>query len=154
MSGNKKFLMVVAALALIAALFVGVFSGAPSQVSAAPAAAPTPQTFNPSRADANIMVWANVKSITADTRWCADARNYNAADVQYAIDQGTVNTTTLKLQFSNDMVSFVDGATLVSANAADADSLNRQLVYGRYVCVFADVTNSNAIVITAIGVAK
>lgn len=140
---------------LIVSLFVfSLFLPGSQDAYAAPLGAPTPQTFNPSRTDANVVTWANAKSITADTRWCADVRNYNGADVQWIIDQGTVNTTTLKLQFSNDNVNFVDGATLVSANAADANSLNRQLIYGRWVCVYADLTNSNAIVITAIGVAK
>lgn len=153
MNRNKKFLLALASFVLVAALLVSLFGGAP-QVNAAPGAAPTPQTYNAARTDANVVTWASAKSITADTRWCVDTRNYNAADIQWTTDQGTTNTTTLKLQFSNDNIHFTDGATLVSANAADASDLNRQLLYGRWACVFADVANANAIVITVIGVAK
>lgn len=150
----RRFLLAAVAVAFVLALFVSLFSGSP-QVSAAPAAAPTPQTFNPSRTTANVVTFANAKSITADTRWCADLRNYNGMDLQYVIDQGTVNTTTLKLQFSIDGSNYVDSAqTVVAANVADAASLQRYLLYGRWACVYADVSTSSPIVITAIGVAK
>lgn len=151
----RKFVFAVTVAAFVLALFVSLFSGSP-QVSAAPVAAPTPQTFNPSRTAANIVTYANAKTVTADTRWCADLRNYNGMDLQYVIDQDTdVNTTTLKLQFSIDKVNFVDSAqTVVADNAADAAALQRYLLYGRWACIYADVTNSNPIVITAIGVAK
>lgn len=46
------------------------------------------------------------------------------------------------------------GATIVSANAADADALAQFAVYGRYTNVYADVTNTNPVTITVIGVAK
>lgn len=151
---RKNFLKVSALLGIIALVIATIFLPANNQVSAAPFAAPTPQTYNASRADAAIVVFAAAKSITADTRWCKEAANYNAMDVQWVIDQGTTNSTDLKLQFSNDNVNFTDGATLVSSNTADASGLNRQLTYGRYVCVYADVTNSNAIVISAYGVGK
>jgi hypothetical protein len=153
MSKNKIFGLILVAL-LLAVASVGVFAPAVPSVQAAQLAAPTPQTFNKSKADNAVVTWFDARAITADTRVCVDARNYDVADIQYVIDQGTTNTTTLKLQFSNDKVHFTDGATLVSANAADADNLNRQLLYAKWACVLADVANSNTITITVLGVAK
>lgn len=148
---TKKILLGFIAFVVVTAVAVNV-AFAPARP--AYAFAPTPQTFNASRADAGIVVWASAKTITADTRVCQDTRNYNAADVQWVTDQGTANSTTIKLQFSNDGVNFTDGATLVSSNTSDSSDLNRQLLYGRYSCVYFDVTNTNPLVVTAIGVAK
>lgn len=154
----KKFTFAAVAIILVAMLIssLTVFaapSGAP-QFSVTPASTP----IAPSSSPAQLYVFSKGLAITADTRWCFDAMPYRAVNLQWAIDQGTVNTTTLKLQFNNDLAvfpsTFVDGATIASANAADANSMNEAPIYGRHTCVLADVTNSNTITITAVGVFK
>ena len=80
--------------------------------------------------------------------------NFNRVDLQWVIDVGTVNTTTYKLQFSNDAVNWVDGVAVASAVAADANNLAQFYVFGRYARVYATVTNTNPITTTVIGVLK
>jgi len=78
-------------------------------------------------------------------------------DLQWGIDQTlltTMNTTTLKLQFSNDGVNWIDGASFVSANVADANDMQQYAIFGRYARVYADVSNTNPLTLTVIGVAK
>lgn len=75
-------------------------------------------------------------------------------DIQTVIDQGTVNTVTLKLQFSNDGTNWTDGQTVVSANAADATALGQYNLFGAYARLYVDVANTNPVTITAIGVVR
>jgi len=80
--------------------------------------------------------------------------NYEALDLHYVIDQGVVNTTTIKLQYSNDGSNWADGAAIVSANAADANEIVQHYNVGAYTRLYATLTNSNAITITVIALAK
>jgi len=148
---NQKFTLaaILVALALLVATIV--FPALPA--SSAPAAVPTPVTFSGASGN-NMKVTFFNGSITADSRVCVDLSNYNKLDIQYIIDQGTVNTTTVKLQWSNDNVNYEDTATVVSANAADAHNGNQYLLFGTHNCIFADVTNGNALSIKVFGVAK
>ena len=81
-------------------------------------------------------------------------KNYNIVDVFYTIDQGTVNTVTLNIQYSNDGVNWVTGGAIVSANAADATGLIQLNNYGMYTNVYADVANSNPVTITVSALGK
>ena len=152
---NKIFAGLVVAT-LIAVLFVGFLGPVSSTAYAyAPAFAPTPQSFNPSVRDSQTFTFFSQESITADTRECLDMHSYDGADISYVIDETTVNTITLKVQFSNDNSHYYDSAqTLASAVVADDDGFQRFLTYGRSVCIYADVANSNAVVITAIAQGK
>lgn len=101
-------------------------------------------------------------NITADSRICFDLSSFNRVDLQWSIDQNTVNTTTLKLQWSNvsdgsgavSSGTYEDLATFVTANAADTHSGNEYITAGQFNCVFADVTNSNALGLDIRGLAK
>lgn len=96
------------------------------------------------------MRYFNTVAITADTRICQDLSAYRVADIQYVIDQGTTNTVTLRLQHSNDNSNFTNGQALVTNNTADGNALNRYDLYGRWNCVFADVSNSNSLTVTVL----
>lgn len=143
-------------LLVLLALSIGV----PTSGTAAPAAIPTPVAITrPGNGVApEYPIFFNTAVLTADTRSsCFEVPEYSAVDLQYLVDQTlatTVNTTTLKLQFSNDLVTFTDGATVASANVADGSDMLQLAIFGRYTCVYADVSNTNPITWTVIGVVK
>lgn len=126
-----------------------------------PLAIPTPVTA-PAHASApnapEFPTFFNVKPLTADERNCFEVPEYSIVDLQWQIDQTLVNTTantiTLKLQYSNDGTNFVDGASFVSANVADAGDMQQYNIFGRYTCVYADVSNALPVTVTAIGTVK
>lgn len=153
---KRRFGFVFVAALLVLALLVPLSIG--FEASAAPQAAPTPVAVNVYPAGSNDWALATFwpgTAITADGRsTCFEAAGYTIADIQYNIDQGTTNTVTLKLQFTNDKVTYNDGVNVVATNAADASDLQPFGMYGRYACLYADVTNSNAVTVTAIGVLK
>lgn len=147
---KSKVLMVgtlLVALTLLAGLAAMMNT---ATVQAGPVAAPTPLSVTRAATLAQVATIYD-GSITADTRLgCINSANFNLADIQYGLDQGTVNTATLKLQFTNDVpgatgATYVDGINIVASNAADASDLQQFQVFGAYTCVYADVTNTNAL---------
>lgn len=156
---SNKFLSVLLAAVLILVMFTGAFLATMPSVDAAPAAAITPVSFSGQSGTTAKLTFFN-GNIAADTRVCFDLSNYNKLDLQYVIDQGTTNTTTLSLQWSNDhnpatgTGNYEAQATIVSANTADAHGGNQFLTAGQYNCVLADVANSNALGLKVLGVAK
>jgi hypothetical protein len=152
MKKNSYLWAIAMAATLFLALLVSLPANRPAPATAAPAAAVTPvASANLSDASPRVASFFDARAITADTRACFDLAAYELLDLQYVIDQGTTNTTTLKIQHSNDNVNFTDGATAVSANTADASALAQHALFGRYNCVYADVANTNTITITAMG---
>ena len=156
---NKRFLAVFGALLVLALLLGSMLAPLPSAIGA-PAAAVTPVSFS-GQAGNNEKVTFFEGRITADTRTCFDLSNYNKIDLQWVIDQGTVNTTTLKLQWSNDASptvnpagNFEDTVTFVSANTSDTHSGQQYILAGQFTCVFADVANSNSLGLKIKGVGK
>lgn len=149
---NKRFVVLCAGL-LMFVMLTSLYVLPALPVDAAPAAAITPVSFSGQSSQSSKVTFFN-GNITADTRTCVDLSNYSKIDLQWVIDQGTVNTTTVKLQWSNDNVNFEDSATVASANAADTHSGQQYVLAGQYNCVYADVTNSNALGLKILGVAK
>lgn len=155
----KKFITLLAVAVMIVAMFTGAFLATMPSAEAAPVAAITPVSFSGQSGDNAKLTFFN-GNIAADSRVCHDLSNYNKLDLQYVIDQGTVNTTTLSLQWSNDhnpstnSGNYLAQATIVSANAADASGGNQFLTAGQYICVLADVANSNALGLKVLAVAK
>ncbi|APU89206.1 hypothetical protein Rctr71_096 [Virus Rctr71] len=139
---------ILMAFIMLAVIAVGGVSMQPSPVLAAV----TPVS-NVDRGPAQLVQFFN-GSITADTRVCHDLMNYNVIDLHIMIDQGTTNTVTLKSQIANWEGDYVDETTLVNANTADATSFTQAPLYGRYNCVYADVTNTNPLGLKVFGVAK
>lgn len=149
----------LATLAVIGALLLTLLLSWGMQMPdayAAPNLAPTPVAGVIAGApNAQNAVWMSNLVLTADGNSRAvNLGNYAKADVQVFVDRTLVNTTTLKLQFSNDNTNWVDGATIGSALTADTSTLAQYAVFGRYTRVNADVTNSNPITITVLGLAK
>lgn len=152
--------MIFGSLAVAVVLFAALvlsMSG-PANVTAAPSAAPTPVSVNHAGTFADVPTFFSTQVVTADGGSNAqNIQNHQVVDLQWGIDQTlltTMNTTTLKLQFSNDGVNWIDGASFVSANAADANDMQQYAIFGRYARVYADVSNTNPLTLTVIGVAK
>ena len=93
---------------------------------------PSPRPLASRRAAApQLVTLFNANVSTADGGGSACHRR-RKVDLQWLIDQTAVNTVTLKLQFSNDSTNWIDGATFVTNNAADAGDMQQYAVFGRY----------------------
>lgn len=160
MTSNRKYLFVTVALALLLlTAFAVAFQPSAYAAQPQPLYAPTPVSSDHSGIRADVVTFWETVTITEDTASnLQNVADHAEMDLQWVFDQTVVaaaaNTTTLTLQFSNDGVNWVDGAAVVSANAADATDLQPQLVFGRYVRLSANVSNALPVTITAIGVAK
>lgn len=155
----KAFIATVAVALALLTVFGLAFQGTASAANPGPLAAPTPVsvTGNTGRGQAAVL-W-NAKVITEDTATGAmDILNYSKADIQWLVDQtvvaGAANTTTVKLQFSNNGTNWIDGMNAVATNSADAGDMQQFAVFGRYVRLYADVTNSNPVTWTLAVAAK
>lgn len=144
------------ALVLVAALVFSLSGGAADRAMAAPVPAPTPVTATDSGGNNSVATFWAAEAMTATgTSSIQNVIDHERIDLQYVIDQGTTpNTLTLKLQFSNDGTNWIDGATVVSSNAADANAMQQFAVFGRYARLHATAGNSESVTVTAIGVAK
>ena len=144
------------ALVLVAALIFSMSSVAPDTAMAAPAPAPTPVSVSDSGGNNALVTFWSGEALTATgASSVQNVMDFERVDLQTTIDQGTTpNTITLKLQFSNDNTNWVDGATVVTANVADAGAMQQYAVFGRYARLYATAGNSESVTVTAIGVAK
>lgn len=143
--------------ALVLALLLGVIAGgAGDAVQAAPAAIPTPVSVTRPAGDGYVTFnpFSTAAIATDTTSTCFDVGGRSVVDVLYVIDQGEVNTVTLTSKWSIDGVTTVSGVNLVASNAADASDMTQLQVFGRYFCILADVSNTNAVTITAQAMAK
>jgi hypothetical protein len=148
----KQLLIVVGVTLLAVACFFGavVISAPPSTVTAAPPAMPTPDSASRQGKTPRDAIFFSARALAADTRSdCIESAGYDLMDIQYTVDQSTTNTITLKIQMSNDLVTYIDGLSAVSANAADASDMKQFQLFGRWTCINADVANANVITITA-----
>ena len=144
------------ALVLVAALIFSMSSVTPDTAMAAPAPAPTPVSATDSGGNNAVVTFWSGEALTATgASSVQNVMDFERVDLQTTIDQGTTpNTITLKLQFSNDNTNWVDGATVVTANVADAGAMQQYAVFGRYARLYATAGNSESVTVTAIGVAK
>lgn len=155
----KAYATAAAAVVLVASL-LAVFAMVPSgNTQAAPSFAPTPVAAVQRSPAPEFPVFFRGNVLTADTRSsCFEVPDYAVVDLQYTVDQTpvdlAVNTTTLTLQFSNDNVSFVNGLAVATNNVTDTTDLQQFQLFGRHACIYADVTNTNPVTITALGVVK
>lgn len=97
--------------------------------------------------------------LTADTRVCFDLADFEIVDLQYQVDATLGNATTVTMQQTNiDPTSgpFNSAGVVatVPATPADANVMTQTALFGRWNCAFVDVTNTNPITFTIIGVAK
>jgi hypothetical protein len=84
--------------------------------------------------------------------------DFEILDIHYDLDvtDGSINTTTLKLQYTNfaDLTNWVDGVDVAASVATDTVALNQYYNFGRYTAIYATVANTNPVTITVIAVAK
>ena len=155
----RAYATAAAAIVMVASL-LALFALAPADGTlAAPAAAPTPVAAVQRSPAPEFPVFFRGNVLTEDTRSsCFEVPDYAVVDLQYLIDQtavaGAPNTTTLTMQFSNDLVTYVDGVNAVASNADDASGMVQLQLFGRHTCVYANVSNTNPVTITVNGVVK
>jgi len=146
------------ALAFLALVAVATVSLGPRLTPPARAAAfATPVASWPHSTDNSkwpVYFWTTEAITTSGASQEWKLANYEALDLHYVIDQGTVNTATLKLQYSNDGSNWADGADVVAANAADANEMVQHYNVGAYTRLYATVSNANPVTVTVIGLAK
>lgn len=152
---TRNTLSIVIAVLFAALLFLSMYGLPGLNVDAAPPAAPTP-VANILTADKTAFFrFQPATALTANTNTSGKyVQQFNSLDVQYIIDHGTTNTTTLTIQYSNDNTNWVDGLALVTSSAADGTSISRVPLFGAYTRVKQVVTNSNPITITLLAVAR
>jgi len=155
MSATRRVVIVsVAAMALL--LVAGALLLVPAEYGqAAPPVAPTPVAATAGGPGYQNVVFWSTDVISADGGSNAiQLPGYEVLDLQYVIDQTDGNTVTVKLQFSNDNSNWSDGVNVVASNDADANAMAQFNNFGRYVRLYADVTNTNEVTLTARAVAK
>jgi cytoskeletal protein RodZ len=151
---NKQINLILAFVFALAISIVVLFSFNQG-VGAAPVLAPTP-VGNLVQSDNQATVpFQTTTALTADTNSPGrDVQRYEWCDLQTTVDVGTVNTTTITVQFSNDNSNWDSGPAVLSNIAADETDMTRVALFGRYTRFVQDVTNSNPITITLLGLCK
>jgi len=126
------------------------------RAQAAPLPAPTPVSSDATAAGKNpVVTFWKAKALTANgASNVIELPDMERMDLQWVVDVGTVNTTTIKLQYSNDGTNWVDGVNVEASIAADKNNLQQFNNFGRYTRLYATLTNSSPITITAIAVGK
>lgn len=155
---------VIAAVSLIAVMMIagliGINMAPAGDVSAAPAPAVTVVAIeDPIVGGESVLIkFYDGEALTADDQECRELPEFRVIDLEFVVDQGTTNTTTVTLEHTNGAgatnATNTTGQTVVSANAADADDLNRFDLFGYTTCVDINVTNSNAVTWTVYGLAR
>ena len=159
MKAIKTYGPTVAFVLLLVSFFVAVALVPSSGTQAAPAAAPTPVAAVQRSQAPEFPVFFSAKVLTEDTRSsCFEVPDYSVVDLQYIVDQTLValapNTTTLTLQWSNDNANYVNGLAVATNNITDTNDLQQFQLFGRHACVYVDVTNTNPVTLTVLGVVK
>lgn len=146
---------IVTALVLCLLVLSALSLNTPSS-QAAPLAAPTPISVPvQARVAPEYPVFFNTKVITVSTRSdCFEVADYSAVDLHWIIDETDANSTTLKLQYSNNNTSYVDGVSFVSNAVADVESINQYPLFGRWACVYAALVGNQTVTVTVIGTVK
>jgi len=83
-----------------------------------------------------------------------ECANFELIDLQHIVDETEANTTTFTIEYSNDGATWESGPAFASAVAADDDALDQYALFGKYVRLYANVTNTEDVTVTAIGVLK
>ena len=146
---------ILTAIVLMVAVLSALSFNTPTS-QAAPLAAPTPISV-PVQAQVvpEFPVFFNTKVITVSTRSdCFEVPDYSAVDLHWIIDETDANSTTLKLQYSNNNTSYVDGVSFVTNAVADAESMNQYPLFGRWACVYAQLVGNQTVTVTVLGTVK
>jgi len=155
----KRYMIFIATSGLAIALMVLVASLRPTETSASPPLAPTPVANILASDQAAFFRIQPALMLTADTNTSGrDVLGFNSLDIQYIVDvdANAVNTTTLTIQYSNDNTNWDNGVALGTLDAATGDhnDITRIPIFGRYVRINQDVTNTDDITITLLAVGR
>ena len=155
----RAYVTAAAAILLVASLLAVVALAPSGSTQAAPSFAPTPVAAVQRSLAPEFPAFSRAKVLTEDTRSsCFEVPDYSVVDLQYIVDQTLValapNTTTLTLQWSNDNANYVNGLAVATNNITDTNDLQQFQLFGRHACVYADVTNTNPVTLTVLGVVK
>lgn len=164
MRNRVTLALCIAGLLLLAMVFAVAVNPGTQPVMGAPAAAITPVAIeDPIRGDTTLIKFYDAEALTADDQNCVDLREYRVIDLEWTVDQALGpgsdnNTTTLTLEHTNGAPSALTtnttGQTIVSANQADADDLNRYDLFGAITCVDVNITTANPVTWTVYGLAR
>lgn len=149
--------LAIAVMALILFGLAGLLLTLPKvpSASASDLFAPTPITIYASGVRADPVGFFAKKVLTQTSNSPAlTVADHEKADVQVVLDKTAAQTVTLKLQFSNDGLNWVDGATIGNALVADTNTLVQHALFGRFARVNAALTSANPVTITVAAVAK
>lgn len=137
---------------LLAAMF-GVMVGGGG--NAALAAAPTPVSITqPVGLNPQLYTLFSGTAITASAQGsCWELGKWAVADVQTNIDVSSTQTVTVKIQYSNDGTTLVDGAN-VATGSADASTFYQAPLFGRFACAYVTLGTSNAVTVNVSAWAK
>lgn len=156
----RSALSVTLGLLLLLGLVLA-WSVAPAEAAnPVPLAAPTPVSEPRGAVAASVAELASGKVITADVRLgCIDTKVANKLDVYVNLTTGVVNTATVTLQHINTNpnaagAAFADGPDVAAAVVTDTVAMQQVQAFGAWSCVFVDVTNANAITLTANALVK
>lgn len=150
-----------AALGLVAIVLVwamvSLFNVEPAPYVQAAVITPIAQTGR-GNDEARVAQFFVSKIVIADTRICFDLKDYETMDIQYAVDATLANATTVTVQQTNidpTLGPFNSAQVIATVSTpTDADAMTQIGLFGRWNCVFVDVTNANPETVTIIGVAK
>jgi hypothetical protein len=155
MNGKTQIAVLLTTISIIFILVLSLLGQ-----SAAPARAdvvPTPAAHNYSPDWLAVTFFENDTTTSDEASNAIQLVNYELLDVQWTIDQHSAsppNTTTLRIEYSNDNTNWSDGPTLVSNNTADGDGMLQVANLGRYTRVYADHTGSSLLTLTVKAIAK
>lgn len=161
---RNPYVAVAVAVVLLTLGMAALVGSLPGDVTAAPAPAVTVVAIeDPVSGDISQLIkFYDGVALTADDQQCRNLAEYRVVDLEYVVDQtavaGAPNTTTVTLEHTNGagatLAVNTTGQTVVSANSADADNLNRFDLFGQTTCVDIDVTNANPVTWTIYALAR
>ena len=149
-----KFLTIMLTVILLALVTVLQFPNVRPVSGAPPIAQLTPVAYNATNGGARMVTYLNDDAVVADDLRCVDSPSFDTVDLQYAIDETGVNTTTLTQWYSNDKLSYTTGPVIVSTVVADADDIKQYALFGRWSCIDVNVANATPVSIKIMGLLK
>jgi len=152
---NKQGWLVLGAL-VVGPLLVMLLLSSVQMSAAAPLAAPTPAVsgFQSGSRPQVVEFWSSDALVASGGSDVVNVSQFQALDVQYVVDETVVNTTTVKIQFSNDNSNWSDGVDLVANAVADGNGMVQLQVFGVYARMYATLTSADPITWTIKALAK
>lgn len=156
---SKRMAAIVVVVVVALALVGGLFLGGPRYAEAAPAGAPTPVTVYSGNGSGQVAnFFAGRIMNVATTPVYSGPQNLAGSekiDLQWVVAQSTPNPVSIKLQFSNDGVNWIDGpAPIATPNATPQNVMQQYNVFGRYGRASITLSNTNPVTVTVIGLGK